>query len=183
MPRQGSDRRRLAKLQRLADRVGIPLLATNDALYASPADRPLHDVVTCIREGVTIQSAGRLLASNAERHLKSPQEMERLFRDCPDAIGESMRFLSRIQFTLDELRYEYPHEPVPEGWTPQGWLEHLVTGEANRRFPEGLPKRWEAVLDEEAPRADLPGAGRRSRCRSDRSSRHPGPRRWRCWRS
>ena len=66
----GSDRRRLAKLKRLAERVGIELLATNDALYAYPSDKPLQDVVTCIREGVTIQQAGRLLAANAERHLK-----------------------------------------------------------------------------------------------------------------
>ena len=149
MPRAGSDRRRLTKLKRLADRVGVPLLATNDALYAYPSDRPLHDVVTCIREGVTISQAGRLLAANAERHLKSPQEMARLFRDCPEAVAESLNFLSRIQFRLDELRYEYPHEPVPDGWTPQGWLEHLVMREANRRFPDGLPLKWEKVLDEE----------------------------------
>jgi error-prone DNA polymerase len=149
MPRQGSDRRRLAKLKRLAERIGVPLLATNDALYASPADRPLHDVVTCIREGVTIQAAGRLLAANAERHLKSPHQMARLFRGCPEAVEESLGFLERIDFTLDQLRYEYPHEPVPEGWTPQGWLEHLVMEETNQRFPDGLPPRWQAVLDEE----------------------------------
>ena len=149
MPRQGGDRRRLAKLRRLADRVGVPLLATNDALYASPEDRPLHDVVSCIREGVTIQSAGRLLAANAERHLKSPGEMARLFRDCPETVEESLNFLSCIHFTLDELRYEYPHEPVPDGWTAQGWLEHLVMKEASRRFPDGLPPKWQKVLDEE----------------------------------
>jgi error-prone DNA polymerase len=149
MPRQGRDRRQLMRLKRLADRVGIPLIATNDALYASPRDRPLHDIVTCIREGVTIQSAGRLLGPNAERHLKSPDEMEQLFLDCPEAVEESGRFLGRIAFTLDELRYEYPHEPVPEGWTPQGWLEHLVMREATRRFPGGLPHKWQKVLDEE----------------------------------
>ncbi len=149
MPRQGCDRRRLIRLKQLADRVGIPLLATNDALYASPRDRPLHDIVTCIREGVTIRSAGRLLAANAERHLKSPDEMEQLFLDCPEVVEESLRFLDRIDFTLDELRYEYPHEPVPEGWTPQGWLEHLVMTEAAKRFPDGLPAKWQKVLDEE----------------------------------
>ncbi len=149
MPRSGSDRRQVAKLKRLAERVGVPLLATNDALYACPSDRPLQDVVTCIREGVTISQAGRLLAANAERHLKSPEEMARLFRDCPGAVTESLRFLERIRFTLDELRYEYPHEPVPDGWAPQGWLEHLVMTEANRRFPDGLPLKWQKVLDEE----------------------------------
>jgi error-prone DNA polymerase len=149
MPRQGRDRRRQVRLKRLADRIGVPLLATNDALYASPGDRPVHDIVTCIREGVTIRSAGRLLPANAERHLKSPDEMDQLFLDCPEAVGESGRFLDRIGFTLNELKYEYPHEPVPEGWTPQGWLEHLVMTEAKRRFPEGLPPKWQTVLDEE----------------------------------
>ena len=149
MPRSGNDRRRLARLKRLTERTGVPLLATNDALYAYPSDRPLQDAVTCIREGVTISQAGRLLAANAERHLKSPQEMARLFNDCPESIEESLRFLDRIHFRLDELRYEYPHEPVPDGWTPQGWLEHLVMAEASRRFPDGLPPKWQKVLDEE----------------------------------
>jgi error-prone DNA polymerase len=149
MPRAGSDRRRLARLRRLAERTQVPLLATNDALYAASSDRPLQDVVACIREGVTIGQGGRRLAANAERHLKSPQEMARLFRDCPEAVAESLRFLERIEFRLDELRYEYPHEPVPDGWTAQGWLEHLVMTEANRRFPDGLPPKWRKVLDEE----------------------------------
>ena len=149
MPRAGSDRRHLARLKGLADRVGVLLIATNDAFYASPADRPLHDIVTCIREGVTIGQAGRLLAANAERHLKAPGEMAQLFRDCPEAVGESLNLLGRIHFTLDQLRYEYPHEPVPDGWTPQGWLEHLVMEEANRRHPDGLPPKWKKVLDEE----------------------------------
>jgi error-prone DNA polymerase len=149
MPRSGSDRRRLARLRRLAGRTGVRLLATNDPLYASPADRPLHDLVTCIREAVTIQSAGRRLAANAERHLKPPAEMERLFRDCPEAVGESLALLGRIQFSLDQLRYEYPHEPVPDGWTPQGWLEHLVTEAAAKLHPGGLPGKWRTVLDEE----------------------------------
>ena len=149
MPRQGSDRRRLAKLKRLSERTGIPLLATNDALYASPADRPLHDIVTCIREGVTIQSAGRLLAANSERHLKSPREMARLFRDFPEVVEESLALLNRIEFSLEQLRYEYPHEPVPDGWTPQDWLEHLVMEGAREKRPDGIPPKWHRVLEEE----------------------------------
>ena len=149
MPRAGSDRRRLAKLKRLATKTGVPLLATNDAFYASPADRPLHDIVTCIREGVTIQMAGQLLAANAERHLKAPGEMARLFKDCPEAVEESLAFLDRIDFSLDQLRYEYPHEPVPDGWTPQDWLEHLVMEGAREKCPDGIPRQWQSVLDEE----------------------------------
>jgi error-prone DNA polymerase len=149
MHRTGPDRRRLAQLMRLSAATGVPLLATNDALYAAPEQRRLHDIVTCIREGVTIASAGRRLAVNAERHLKPPREMARLFRDCPEAVGESLTLLSRIRFSLDDLRYEYPHEPVPEGWTPQDWLEHMVMEEARRRHPDGLPDRLRKILDEE----------------------------------
>ena len=145
----GADRRRLTRLAALADRIGIPLLATNDALYATRAQRPLHDVVTCIREGTNISDAGRMLRANGERHLKSPQEMRRLFRSCPHAVDESARILDRIGFSLRDLEYEYPHEPVPEGWDPQSWLEHRVLDAANRLHPQGLPQRWQEVLDEE----------------------------------
>jgi len=149
MPRGGTDQRRLAKLARLATRIGIPLLATNDALYATPEQRALHDVIDCIREGTAIAHAGRMLQANAERHLKAPDEMGRLFGKYPEAVAESVDFLSRIDFTLDELHYEYPHEPVPDGWTPQGWLEHLVYEAAYARHPDALPAKWQAVLDEE----------------------------------
>ena len=149
MPRGGSDRRRLSRLDALADRVGIPLLATNDALYATSEQRPLHDVITCIREGKNLNNAGRLLRANGERHLKSPREMQRLFRTCPEAIDESAKILDRIAFTLHDLKYEYPHEPVPEGWEPQSWLEYMVKDAAAKLHPGGLPKRWQEVLDEE----------------------------------
>jgi error-prone DNA polymerase len=149
MPRSGSDARKLAELAELSDTTGIPLLATNDALYATPEVRALHDIVTCIREGTTIQSAGRRLLANAERHLKSPEEMARLFRKYPKAIAATQDLLSRITFTLDDLKYEYPHEPVPPGWEPQDWLEHMVMEAANQRFPEGLPVLWRKTIDEE----------------------------------
>jgi len=149
MPHGGADRRRLSRLQTLADRIGIPLLATNDALYATREQRPLHDVVTCIREGTNLNDAGGLLRANGERHLKSPQEMHRLFRSCPEAVDESIRILDRIAFSLRDLVYEYPHEPVPEGWEPQSWLEHMVMEAANGLHPGGLPDRWRQVLQEE----------------------------------
>lgn len=138
MPCNGDDRRRLARQQALADRLDIPLIATNDALYAEAADRPLQDVVTCIREGIGVAQAGRRLLANAERHLKSPREMARLFRDAPDAIAQTTAFLSRVEFDLSQLHYEYPHEPVPEGWEPQQWLEHLVCENLPKRYPDGL---------------------------------------------
>lgn len=149
MPRGGSDARDLAQRRALAARAGVPLIATNDALYATPDDRPMQDILTCIREGVTIQSAGRRLAPNAERHLKPPAEMGRLFAACPEAVAATMDLLGCIAFTLDQIQYEYPHEPVPDGWHPQVWLEHLV-GEGGRRyFPDGLPLAYRKQLDQE----------------------------------
>jgi len=145
----GADMRRLAEAQQLSAATGVPLLATNDALYDRPEARPLHDVLTCIYEGRAIAGAGRLLLANAERHLKPPAEMARLFRACAEAIGAGMDFLSRIDFTLDDLQYEYPHESVPEGWQPQGWLEHLVQEGGRALFPEGLPDSYNTVLAEE----------------------------------
>ena len=149
MPRRGDDARRLARLMDMGRDLLLPLLATNDALYAVPEDRPLHDVLTCIREKCTIATAGRRLEANAERHLKAPAEMARLFRDCPQAVAETIAFLSRIRFTLDDLRYAYPHEPVPEGWEPQDWLEHMAMEAAHSRYGADLPADVRRRLDEE----------------------------------
>ncbi|MCB5426343.1 error-prone DNA polymerase [Altererythrobacter sp. CC-YST694] len=146
MARQGDDQRRLARLQGLSARTGIPLLATCDVLYATPEQRPLHDVITCIREGVTLAQAGTRLLANAERHLKSPAEMARLFKGAPQAVAASAEILSRIGFTLDELRYEYPHEPVPKGWKPMPWLKHITMQAAEKKYPEGIPRKIRNTL-------------------------------------
>ncbi|RYM12330.1 error-prone DNA polymerase [Sphingobium cupriresistens] len=149
MGRSGRDARMLARRQALAAQCGVPLIATNDALYAGAEDRQMQDVLTCIREGLTIQTAGRRLAPNAERHLKAPAEMARLFAACPQAIAATQDLLGCIDFNLDQLVYEYPHEPVPEGWAPQDWLEHLVEENAKARFPDGLPPAYRNVLNDE----------------------------------
>jgi error-prone DNA polymerase len=149
MPRAGRDHRRLETRARFAERLGIPMLATNDALYATPQQRQLHDVLTCIRQGTTIAHAGKLLAANAERYLKAPDEMARLFCDYPEAMTATSDLLSCIDFTLDDLRYEYPHEPVPKGWEPQDWLEHIVIEAAEQRYPDGIPDKLQKILDEE----------------------------------
>lgn len=149
MHRQGKDERKLAQLKWIAQTTGVPLLATNDALYATPEQRRVQDILTCIREKTTIANAGRRLEANAERHLKEPKEMARLFRSCPEAIGETMRFLSKISFRLTDLSYEYPHEPVPSGWEPQQWLEHLVMEAAYKRYGETLPEKVRKLIAEE----------------------------------
>ena len=146
---RGDDRRRLARLGAIADGAGVPLIATNDALYHGPGERDLQDVLTCIREGVTIETAGRLLHANAERHIKAPGEMARLYRDRPGALGETRNLLARVDFDLSQLKYEYPEEPVRPGWTPQGWLERLTWNRAAWRYPHGIPAKVEALLKEE----------------------------------
>ena len=149
MGRRGDDRRRLAMLKVLAAKTGVPLLATNDVLYHRPEERDLQDVLSCIREGVTIETAGRLLEANAERHLKSPREMARLFRDAPGAVEETLALLALTDFSLAELKYEYPKEPVPPGRTPQAWLEEMTWRHAAIRYPEGTPEKVARQLREE----------------------------------
>src|SRR6516164_2655735 len=131
---RGDDARRLAHLAALGEAIGLPLVATNDVLYHQPERRPLQDVLTCIREGCTIAEAGYRLAANAERHLKPPQEMARLFRGHQDMVERSLEIVERCRFSLDELRYEYPEEPVPEGQTPQQRLAELTWQGAAERF-------------------------------------------------
>jgi error-prone DNA polymerase len=160
MRRTGADHRHVAKLGKLARETQVPLLAINDALYAAPEDRPLQDVLTAIRLGITVREGGKRFEANAERHLKAPAEMVRLFRDYPDAIEETLRFHARIRFDLDDLKYEYPHEPVPDGWEPLAWLKHLVAEAAARKWPDGAPAKLPALLEEEfaliGSRKDLP---------------------------
>ncbi|WHO39661.1 error-prone DNA polymerase [Sphingobium sp. AP49] len=146
---QGRDARHVAMMQAVSRDIGIPLIATNDILYATSGTRPLQDVLTCIREGVTLKTAGTRLQANAERHMKSPTEMARLFAVCPDALAETIRFIDGIDFTLKDLAYEYPHEPVPAGWSPDAWLEDMVRRRARRRYGRQLPPKVRALIGQE----------------------------------
>ena len=149
MPHGGRDRRRQTRLARIAAEARVPILATNDVRYAVADDRSLHDIVTCIREGTTIQRAGKRLSANGERHLKDAEDIAHLYRDRSHAIAETTKLLARIDFTLDELKYEYPHEPVPEGWKPQEWLEHLAWQSAIDHYEGYVPDKLIAALREE----------------------------------
>jgi error-prone DNA polymerase len=146
---RGDDKRRLVRLHRIAATARVPLLATNEVLYHHPARRPLQDVLTCIREKTTIDAIGRRLEANAERHLKPAHEMARLFHDVPEAIAETMRFAGRIDFSLDQLGYQYPDEPVPPGKTAQRHLEDLTWAGAHKKFPIRIAPKTKKVLHKE----------------------------------
>jgi len=146
---RGDDRRRLARLHHIATKAKVPLLATNEVLYHHPARRPLQDVLTCIREKTTIDIIGKRLEANAERYLKPWAEMARLFHDFPQAIAETMRFAGRIHFSLDQLKYQYPDEPVPPGKTAQQHLEDLTWEGAEKYFRRGIDETLRATLRKE----------------------------------
>ena len=114
--------------------LGIPLVATNGVAYAAPQQRELLDVFTCVRNHVTLATAGRLLERNSERHVKTPAEMARLFADLPEAIANTREISSRIEFTLADLGYEFPRYPVPEGHTQMSFLRHIAEEGARLRY-------------------------------------------------
>src|SRR3954471_14576324 len=138
---RGDDNARVERLDQIARRYGCTILATNDVHYHAPERRPLQDVITCIREKTTIANAGFLLNPNAERHLKPSEEMIRLFGRWPHAISATREFADQIHFSLDELRYEYPRETVPEGRTAQAHLEYLTWKGAKKYWPNSIPER------------------------------------------
>jgi error-prone DNA polymerase len=143
------DLKRIARLDAVGRAAGAPIVATNDVLYHAVARRPLQDVMTCIREKCTIQTAGLRLEANAERHLKSPDEMARLFAPWPEAIARSMEIAERCRFSLSELKYEYPDEPVPPGKTAMQHLTDLTWAGADWRYPDGVPQKVVDLLNKE----------------------------------
>ncbi|GGL65134.1 error-prone DNA polymerase [Wenxinia marina] len=146
---RAGDRARIGALDRLATKHGLELVATNDVLYHAPERRPLQDVMTCIREKTTLAAAGYLLEPNAERHLKPPAEMQRLFSEWPHAIRAARDLADRVRFDLSELAYEYPREVIPAEMSPQAYLEQLTWEGADRRYPDGVPKTTQATLKKE----------------------------------
>ena len=142
---RGDEPRRLGLLAELGERLDAPLVAINDVVYHAPERRPLADILTCVREKCTIAEAGLRLAVNAERHLKSPAEMARLFKNFPEAIARTVEIAKTCRFSLGELKYEYPDEPVPESKTAQQHLEDLTWAGAQDRYPgdkypHGIPE-------------------------------------------
>ena len=133
------DAAHLVTLATLSRRSGVPLLASNHVHYHDAARRPLQDVLTCVRHGCTIDQAGYRLFPHAERHPKHPYQMHVLFDAHPAAVHRTADVAERCTFSLDELKYEYPHEVVPVGRTPIAHLTDLALAGAAERYPAGIP--------------------------------------------
>ena len=145
----GKDRQRMTRLRALAAAHRIPGLATLEPLYHVPERRPLQDILAAVREHKTIHTMGRALEAHAERHLKEPDEFRRLFRHWPESVEETTRFFDQCRFSLDELRYEYPDEPVPHGKTAQAHLADLTWIGASARYPMGIPEKVRETITKE----------------------------------
>jgi error-prone DNA polymerase len=148
-PYGGRDLKHLWRLDSLAERCGAPMIAANDVLYHGPERRALQDILTCVREKCAIGEAGLALEANAERHLKSPTEMARLFAGWPAAVDRTLEVAARVGFDLGELRYEYPDEPVPPGKTAIAHLTDLAWTGAAWRYPNGIPDKVSRLLHHE----------------------------------
>jgi DNA-directed DNA polymerase III PolC len=144
----GRDHLFFATLSILALRNGVRLIATNQPLYHASERKPLVDIVVSIREHVPITEAGFKLAANAERYLKGGAEIARLFKDYPKAIANTQKFFSRLSFSLDELKHNYPDESVP-GETVSETLERLTRAGAKWRYPKGIPEKVAKQIDYE----------------------------------
>lgn len=137
----GDDAKRLARLNRISRQSGIPLVATNDVHYHNPMRRELQDVITCVREKCTLQNAGYRLYPNAERYLKTNDEMLRLFRHYPEAIRNAAEISEACQFSLSELKYVYPNEITTDGRSPQEELTLLSWQGARKMYGEFIPDK------------------------------------------
>ncbi len=134
------DEARLQEALALSRRLDVPCCAHNDVHTHARERQSLQDTLVSIRHGVTVAAAGFRLFPNAERTLKSPPEMSRLFQDMPEAVGRTLEVADACHFSLDSLRYQFPQEDLPAGQTPQSWLTCLVEEGLGRRYPGGVPE-------------------------------------------
>ncbi|MGH6839130.1 MAG: error-prone DNA polymerase [Methylocella sp.] len=147
--RRPNDALRLHELSTLAARAHVPTVVTNDVLFHVPSRRILQDVVTCVRHNCTIDDAGFRRERHADRYLKSPEEMTRLFGRYPEALACTVEIAERCRFSLDELAYQYPEEATMPGLSPQQALEKFTFEGAAERYPEGVPVEVAATLAHE----------------------------------
>ncbi len=146
---RGDDKRWIREVAEFARSLPVPLAVTNDVLYHEPDRKMLQDVVTCIREGCTVAEAGFRLGANAERHLKPPRVMDRLFTAWPEAIEATVEIADKCRFSMDELRYEYPEEIVTPGLSAFEDLKQRAFAGAEWRYPNGVPEAFQKQIHHE----------------------------------
>jgi error-prone DNA polymerase len=145
----GDDGKLLHRIAQLTGKLNMQMVATNDVHYHHPARRELQDVITCVREKCTIHNAGFRLHPNAERYLKPMDEMQRLFRQYPDAIRNTQVIAEACTFSLDQLKYRYPREITTEGRTPQEELRHLTWEGAKMHYKDRIPEKVKSTIEYE----------------------------------
>ncbi len=141
------DHERLAQLHELAAATQLPLVAAGDVHMHARSRRPLQDVLAALRLNTTVAAAGAALFANGERHLRSRLALARLYP--PELLAETLEIAARCNFSLDELRYEYPEEVVPAGETPDSWLRRLTEAGLARRYPAGVADKVRAQVEHE----------------------------------
>jgi error-prone DNA polymerase len=147
--RRPNDQLRLHELSNLAVKHRVKTVVTNDVLFHEPGRRQLQDVVTCIRTGTTIDDVGFQRERHADRYLKPPEEIARLFPRYPEALARTVEIVARCRFSLEELVYQYPEEALIPGMTAQQSLAHYTWEGATTRYPEGLPDHVEKTIRHE----------------------------------
>jgi error-prone DNA polymerase len=143
------DHNRLDWLQDLSRKTGVPLVAAGNVVFHVPARKVLHDVLTAVRFHTTVAEAGDSLLPNAQRHLRSLDELAATFTDIPQAISRTLEIADQCTFSLNELRYEYPKELAPSGLSPIQYLRQLAWQGANLRYPGGPPEKVQRLLEHE----------------------------------
>ena len=144
-----ADRYQFRQLRRLSRDVQLPLVAAGDVHYHLPERLLLQHTLTAIREKTTVSAAGEALQPNRLRHLRPLSEIYQTFADAPEVVARTVEIANRCHFSLDELRYEYPEELVPEGETPFSHLEQLTWHGAARRYPDKIPSRVQQLIEHE----------------------------------
>ncbi len=144
---RGADRRRLAALQALGQKLGLPLVASGAVTMHVPERRMLCDTLAAIRLGCRVDELGFDIPGNGEQHLRRLARLAKLYP--PELLEESVRIASLCQFSLSELRYEYPHELVPAGHTASSWLRELTEQGMRRRWPDGISSEVHALVEKE----------------------------------
>ncbi|MDZ7652302.1 MAG: error-prone DNA polymerase [Burkholderiaceae bacterium] len=145
--RTADDAATLARLTALSQASGLPLVAAGDVHMHARSRKPLQDVLTAVRHKTPLAQAGTRLLPNAERYLRPRYRLERIYP--PELLAETLAIAERCNFSLDELRYEYPEEIVPPGETPATWLRKATYEEAQRRYPQGMPDKVRRTVEHE----------------------------------